>query len=49
MKFALDIGNVNITIFNLKMSIVKTGLLVTKMFLAPMNGKLGRYILGTLI
>ena len=30
---------VNIAIFILKMSIVETGLLATKMFLAPMNGQ----------
>ena len=48
MKFALNTVKVNIAIFNLKMSIVETGLLAIKMFLAPINGQLGQCSLGTL-
>ena len=42
MKFVLNTVKVNIAIFNLKMSIVETGLLAIKMLLAPINGQLGQ-------
>ena len=46
-KFVSNITKVNKAIFNLKMSIFGTGLPVTKMFLAQMNGQLGKCNLGT--
>ena len=47
VKFVSNVKKVNIVIFNLKMSILETGPLAAKMFLAQINGQFRPYNLGT--